>query len=207
MNDFVVVTLIFGNLVYSVHLDPDRDAGGTQDNVKALAGNAIEEYRQNKTRSTYSGPVVSQFSGGATFDDELDDLPEDGDFSKMSEQSKPNQYCSDSSCSEGDEEELGALAPMKSFQKPVDVLAANKDSWGGGTLSVMLRDDEDGKQQVEPDPNKNAATATAPAPAPVFQKPVDVLANNKGSWAMNTLSMMLDDSKGQHSEYSEDDSR
>ena len=46
-----------------------------------------------------------------------------------------------SSDNEEENEEQAPLGPMKTFSKPVDVLADNKASWGGGTLSILMKDD------------------------------------------------------------------
>jgi len=41
MNDFVVVTLIFGNLIYSVHFHPNA---GNEECIRTVVGNAIQQY-------------------------------------------------------------------------------------------------------------------------------------------------------------------
>ena len=44
MNDFAVVLLIFGNLIYSVHWDPD---GSSDEGVKEAVGSAIQQYSRS----------------------------------------------------------------------------------------------------------------------------------------------------------------
>ena len=44
MNDFAVVTLIFGNLIYSVHWDPE---GSSDQDVKATVGSAIKQFTRS----------------------------------------------------------------------------------------------------------------------------------------------------------------
>ena len=72
MNDFVVVTLIFGNLMYSVHYQTESAEPAA---VKAAIGQAMEQYanttqrnsgERNKGSSNNSGPKGSQNYGPGT---------------------------------------------------------------------------------------------------------------------------------------------
>ncbi|CAB9515608.1 acid type B receptor subunit 2 [Seminavis robusta] len=181
MNDFVVVTLIFGNLIYSVHFQPNKQRGSDPNSVRDVVGSAIQQYRSNVLRDTKaswmgsSGIDGSEHAGQARAQQSPDikDIKEHGENSESSDQ----DYV--------DEEDQADLAPMRSFasgRTSIDPLGDDKNSWGMNTLSMMLPCDGD-----ESEGEEGRQGYVAPS-----QKPVDVL-KDKTSWGAGSLSTFVSD--------------
>ena len=67
MNDFVVVTLIFGNLIYSVHFDKDRKAVGIREAVglhvhNQSSADCLKRDRSRANRISKNDGFISRIS-------------------------------------------------------------------------------------------------------------------------------------------------
>lgn len=91
MNDFAVVTLIFGNLIYSVHFDPSKSS---KEGVKAAVGSAMQQFRSVRLSSSKfdsNNDIGSSKHSSGYFDPRgLDARP----YSRDPRQSMPNSFSS-----------------------------------------------------------------------------------------------------------------
>ncbi|CAB9524661.1 acid type B receptor subunit 2 [Seminavis robusta] len=186
MNDFVVVTLIFGNLIYSVHFDDVTKENGVGPNsVRDVVGSAIQEYRSNVQRSTKesglmeSSEVASDRPAEATPQPKTQQAPVIESIKEDSSKSDEEKI---------DKEDQAALAPMKTFgnsKTTTDPLGEDKNSWAMNTVSMMLPSEcEDHQDEKVEDKNVTHS-----------QKPIDVLKDDKNSWGTGTLSMIAAEDK------------
>ncbi|CAB9524663.1 expressed unknown protein [Seminavis robusta] len=102
------------------------------------------------------------------------------------EGSDGNQSRDEEATDEEDQASLASLKPLESNyqQDTTDALGIGKNSWAMNMLSVMLPCDDDcDEEEEEEDIFKRSLKS--------FQKPIDVLKDDKNSWATGTLSMIV----------------
>ena len=126
MNDFVVVTLIFGNLMYSVHVDKTNN----NNDVKALVGNTTQRYNSNAgSKGTVGRTMSMKHSIGTQL--------------SMSPVAPPKKICC--SCKSY---ESGRNAQGSDDVKHDDVLKG-KDSWAGVNLSLWVAGEQSASQAAQ----------------------------------------------------------
>lgn len=208
MNDFVVVSLIFGNLMWSVHVDSDAENPET---VNAAVGNAMRRYSTaQRARSSLGGG--SSFGDGSAimgsdslrpiqpFNSTRAGVKQGTGFGESSPETWKGALGSlsdsdeDSNIDNCEEDDQSHLAPMPTFEKPADVLRDDRTSWG--VLSMAMDSDEDSDEFIAPPP------PPPPKPATKFERPVDVLRDDRTSWGVGTLSMIM----GQNDDQADADS-
>jgi hypothetical protein len=204
MNDFAVVTLIFGNLIYQVHFDPKRT---NTEVLRSKLDTAINRYsvggpapKSRQSRISFS--VDEQHANMIGTKNTLSDSAGRKDNSNDTYEGQEGGYVvgtilehdhghndqedADDGDSDGMVSRIGITGEIEKFRPPaaptpvVGEQASNKKP-----QAPSEADDDD-----EGDDDKEAPLPPMNQP-PYFQRPVDVLKDNKGSWAHGTTSTIV----------------